>query len=243
MVSNYTSLAYQRAHIDPDEWIPEKGFRYNEDVMERLYHYYQQLYFQNPDHFLWAGLARMTGGQVLYGMRNIVRIAKDPCALTVQITAVARAIFEHMAWQHELYLHDKDLLLQTCAALDFPTEHPYGECWANIASGGAEASSEGNKKLLRNEQLNTIQPYYEAIRSDPYSARYFRFTRFVMRQIHPHHRRFIFSYPFGDVTRFADRWKWIEGDKGMWARWIGCGRSERDRLVGLSNNDIVAHRW
>ena len=211
--------------------------------MEQLYRYYQQLYFRGEGNFLWAGLARMTGGQVLYGMRNIVKLAKDPCALTVHITGVARAIFEHMAWQHEVYLDDPSLLIETCTALNATVEYPYADCWKMILTGNGTAIAEGNRMLLRNEQLNTIQPYYELIRNDAYSARYFWLTRFVMRQIHPHHRRFIFYHPFGDVTRFPDRWKWIEGERGMWATWIACGRKERDRLVALPNEEVVAHRW
>jgi hypothetical protein len=238
----FITISYRNAGIDPDTWQADKGYRANRVILDKLYYYYQQLYFKSPDKFLWAGLARLTGGQVLYGMDNLVRIAKDPCALTVNITGVAKAIFENMAWQHELFLSDPVLLLEACRQLDttHTPQYKYEDCWTTIMNGSA---GEGNKMLLKNEQFNTIQTYYDKIRMDAYSKRYFWFTRFVMRNIHPYHTRFIFRFPLKDVTLFEHRWQWIEGNKGMWATWVNCDRTERDRLVGLSNENVIAHKW
>jgi hypothetical protein len=238
----FITISYRNAGIDPDAWQPGKGYRANRVILDKLYYYYQQLYFKNPGAFLWAGLARLTGGQVLYGMDNLVKIARDPCALTVNIAGVAKAIFENMAWQHELFLFDPRLLINACRELDaiHESKFKYEDCWTTIING---AASEGNKMLLKNEQFNTIQSYYDKIRKDAYSARYFWFTRFVMRNIHPYHNRFIFRHPFGDVTKFKYRWQWIEGNGGMWTTWAGCTRKERDRLVSLSNEDVIRHRW
>ncbi|MCY7330675.1 MAG: hypothetical protein LH618_19135 [Saprospiraceae bacterium] len=241
----YQDLAYQHLGIDPADWQPHVGFRANEPTLQRLYRYYQQLYQQHPQHFLWAGLARLTGGQVLFGMQNAVKIAKDPCVLTQEIVAIAKDIFENLAWQHELFLVDQPLLISVCEILDQHQTHTYkyADCWKKIGSGTYENRCAGNRMLLENEQRNTIQPHYETIRKDAYANRYFRFTRFVMRNIHPHHRRFLLDNPWGDVTRFDDRWQWIGHPRGMWASWVGLAQAERDRLVALSNEDVVAHRW
>lgn len=238
----YIAQSYRNAGIVAADWQPEKGFRANRAIMDKLYYYYQTLYFKNPEQFLWAGLARLTGGQVLFGMDNLVRIAKDPCVLTQQIVDVAKAIFESLAWQHELLLTNPDLLLQVCEKIDAAetAAYPYASCWRTILKG---ESSKGNKMLLHNEQLNTIQTHYDVIKQDRYSARYFTFTRFVMRNIHPHHRRFIFCYPFGDVTKFHWRWKWIEGEKGMWQTWASLPLEERNRLVALDNEAVIQHKW
>lgn len=244
-INAYIQQSYRTAGIAPDEWQPEKGYRAHIPVMHRLYEYYQHLYLQAPQHFYWAGLARMTGGQVMYGMQNICRIAKDPCVLTQNIMSVAKAIFERMGWQHELYLADKEALLHACRQLDTyaPANLSYEQCWLTIMQDTPEAISKGNKMLLENEQHNTIQPYYDAIKKDRYSAAYFRLTRFVMRQIHPYHRRFILNQPLGDVTVFKDRWKWIEGDNGMWHTWCSIAPEERIRLVSLSNDAVIRHKW
>lgn len=244
-INQYISESYTQAKIDEQEWQPEKGFRANLLIMHKLYTYYQQLYLQKPTYFLWAGLARMTGGQVLYGMENICKIAKDPCALTQNIVAVAKQIFERMAWQHELFLKNIPQLLYACEQLDqfAPANSPYKKCWETMLENTVTAICKGNKMVLENEQHHTIQPYYDLIKQDSYSAKYFWFTRFVMRKIHPNHKRFILSQPFGNVTTFADRWKWIEGEKGMWQTWCNTALAEKIRLVGLSNEDVKKHNW
>jgi hypothetical protein len=241
----YIQQSYFSAGIDADTWQPELGFRYNLAVLEKLYDYYQQLYFKNPQQFLWAGLARLTGGQVLYGMKNLTRIAKDPCVLTQGIMAVAKDIFEKMAWQHELFLANKNELQYLCTMLDnsAKTVYAYADCWKMIDAGTQTEIAAGNKMLLRNEQQNTIQPHYDSIKKDAYSARYFWFTRFVMRQIHPYHKRFIFCQPLGNVTTIADRWKWIDGANGMWHTWCNLPHTGRDRLVALDNEAIIYHKW
>lgn len=240
----YTSIAYQRLQVNEMEWRPELGFRACEAILEKLYHYYQAIYLLQPG-FYWAGLARLTGGQVLYGMRNLVKIARDPCVITQEIMATAKDIFDSLAWQHELFLQDPQLLLQTCLQLDQQAKHtyPYHDCWQLVLTNDAAAVAKGNEMLLHNEQLDTIQRHYNNIKKDHYSSRYFWFTRFVMRCIHPYHSRFIVQYPFGDVTRFPDRWQWITNNKGMWPSWVALPEAERTRLVSLSNDAVVKHHW
>ncbi len=243
--SKYIEQAYLSAGIEEAAWQPELGFRQNRSLLDKLYYYYQELYFKSPQQFLWAGLARLTGGQVLFGMGNLTRIAKDPCVLTQQIMAVAKDIFESLAWQHELFLEDKTALTAICNQLDeiAPAANSYSTCWKLIEKNDAVNTAMGNKMLLQNEQQNTIQPYYDTIKKDPYSARYFWFTRFIMRNIHPHHRRFILSQPFGDVTQIKHRWQWIDGSTGMWQTWCNLPQAERDRLVALDNDAVINHRW
>ncbi len=241
----YKKYAYERAGITEAEWMPELGFKANEKTLHLLYKYYQAIYFLQPQKFYWAGLARLTGGQVLYGMNNVIKIAKDPCVLTQQVMSTAKDIFDSIAWQHELFLADKNLLLQTCMQADEMTEHThsYTSCWQSIMKDDAAAVAQGNQMLLHNEQLNTIQQHYELIKKDPYSRKYFWLTKFVMRRIHPYHRRFITQYPFADVTVFNDRWQWITNNKGMWTTWVNILPEQRNRLVALSNEDVMLHKW
>lgn len=241
----YLNLAYERAGIQAQQWQPTLGFQSNALILNRVYQYYQAVYLEKPDKFLWAGLARLTGGQVLFGMNNAVKIARDPCVLTQEIVAVAKDIFESLAWQHELFLQNPEQLIFVCNNLKNSDlqRHNYGDCWQLLLSNTYEHVCLGNNMLLENEQRNTIQPHYETIRKDAYANRYFRFTRFVMRNIHPYHSRFIFDFPLGDVTRFEDRWQWISHKKGMWPSWVGLDQKERDRLVMLSNEAVVAHHW
>jgi hypothetical protein len=241
----FTVIAYQRMGVREADWKPELGFKGSAAILQKLYYYYQAIYLLQPDKFFWAGLARLTGGQVLYGMQNLTRIVKDPSVITQEIMGTAKDIFDSIAWQHELFLADKELLLQTCLAIDTIENHTYSyyECWKLVLTDDPVMIAKGNEMLLHNEQSDTIQKHYDKIKTDPYSRRYFWFTRFVMRCIHPYHPRFILQYPFKDVTRFADRWKWIINEKGMWHTWTALPATEKIRLVSLNNDCVTNHRW
>lgn len=241
----YTRKAYTRLGIDAENWQPELGFKANLPILETLYYAYQSLYFDCPNRFLWAGLARLTGGQVLFGMGNLMKIAKDPCVLSQEIVAIAKDIYDNLAWQHELFLVDSDLLIEVCEQLDLaePATHKYADCWRLIAQNDADSIALGNRMLLENEQHNTVQPHYERIKLDEYSRPFFWFTRFVMRNIHPYHHWFFIDLPFKDVTIFENRWRWISHEKGMWRTWTALSESERSRLIGLSNDAVKKHAW
>jgi hypothetical protein len=241
----YTQKAYARLGIKAENWLPELGFKANLPILEQLYYAYQSYYFDSPKRFLWAGLARLTGGQVLFGMGNLTKIIKDPCVLSQEIVAIAKDIYENLAWQHELFLDDPDLLISVCEELDLTESatHKFADCWRLIQQNNAESIALGNKMLLENEQHNTVQPHYNRIKLDAYSRRYFWFTRFAMRNIHPYHRWFFLDLPFQDVTIFDKRWHWIGHKNGMWDNWTRLPQIERDRLVGLSNEAVVRHNW
>jgi hypothetical protein len=156
-----------------------------------------------------------------------------------------KTFYDNLAWQHELFLDDPDLLISVCEQLDKreTATHKFADCWRLIQQNDAESIALGNKMLLENEQHNTVQPHYNRIKLDAYSRRYFWFTRFAMRNIHPYHRWFFLDLPFQDVTIFEKRWYWIGHKNGMWNNWTGLSQIERDRLVGLSNEAVVRHNW
>jgi hypothetical protein len=165
--------------------------------------------------------------------------------LTCQIVEIAITIFEKLAWQHELYLADKETLLLAAKMLD-ESESPsfsYFQIWQKIMDGDAQDVQKANMDLLYNEQNNTIQLHYDIIRKDRYSAKFLWFTRWTMRNIHPYHNRFIVDVPFKDVTIFKHRWHWISHPKGMWQTWIALSDAERKRLISLPTNDIIIHNW
>lgn len=241
----YTQRAYTRLGISAETWHPKNGFKANRAILESVYYAYQSLYFDAPNHFLWAGLARLTGGQVLFGMNNLTKFIADPCVLTQEIVAVAKDIFDNLAWQHELFLEDKQLLLAVCKEVDKTDTSPnkYADCWQLIQQNDTASIAKGNKKLLENEQHNIVQPHYNRIKLDAYSKPFFYCTRFVMRNIHPYHRWFFADLPFRDVTVFENRWRWISHEKGMWESWTRLSENERSRLVGLSNEAVIRHEW
>ena len=149
----YTAFAYNRLGIEEAYWQPQLGFKANEIILQKLYHYYQAIYLLQPTKFYWAGLARLTGGQVLYGMRKLTKICKDPSVFTQEIMWAAKNIFDSLAWQHELFLVNPTLLLQTCIEIDMEENHSfkYYHCWQLLMSNDEANVAEGNLMLLQNE--------------------------------------------------------------------------------------------
>jgi hypothetical protein len=245
IITQYRRKAYARLGINEKHWHPHLGYKSNAAILYQLYYYYREVYRQQPGKFLWMGLARLTGGQVIYGMRNVIKIAKDPCVLTQQIMQMAKDIFDDIAWQHELFLDSPEQLIKTSACLDKqqPTTHSFEQIWKMITNENPTLISAANCMLLENEQFNTIQHRYEIIRKDNYSRKNLWLTRFVMRNIHPYHKRFFFDLPFRDVTLFPYRWQWISHEQGMWNTWSKLSLQERTRLVLLDNEAVIYHRW
>jgi hypothetical protein len=240
--NQYLNIAYQRAKFNPQDWKPELGFTANETILLKLYEYYQAIYQQQPNKFLWAGLARLTGGQVLWGMKNLCRVAKDPCVITQQMMHIAQEVFDELAWQHEYFLDNAEEFIQYLKVNHF--DERLQEIWMQLLETNDENTiAEINMKLLHYEQFATIQKRYEIMRGDTYCKPFVFLMRFAMRNIHKHHSRFIVDIPFGDVTVFQYRWQWIAQPKGMWDTWTTIGKQERDRLVALSNQQVIAHDW
>jgi hypothetical protein len=239
----YTALAYQNANIEAANWQPQLGFMANEALLLKVYTYYQQLYLKAPDKFLWLGLARLTGGQVLWGMRRLCKLTKDPCAITQHIVHIAKDIFDELAWQHEMYLQDPLALIKYLHTIACTKTYKPAVIWHQVFTGNNSQIAIANMQQLHNEQLSTVQHHYEQIRQDAYSKKYLLLTRFVMRNIHPYHIRFIWAVPFKDVTQFKYRWQWIAAPKGMWATWVAISQAERTRLVSLNNEAVIAHKW
>ncbi len=245
MKETYQQKAYLRLGIKQTDWMPILGFTQNLTFLHKLYYYYQQVYLLQPNLFLWMGLARLTGGQVLWGMSNLIKISKDPSVLTQRIVLAAKDIFENLAWQHEYFLDKPAEFLAYIKELDKINTHKnaYYKAWQLIFTNKKENIAKGNEMLLENEQLNTIQHHYDEIKKDSYAKKYFWFTRFVMRCIHPYHNRFILDFPFEDVTNFKARWKWITHKKGMWISWVATPSHEKIRLISLCNEAIIKHKW
>lgn len=68
---HYTRMALERAGIDPAAWIPERGLDHNQDIVERVYGYYADLYRQHPDQLWWAGMAAMIGPSFYAGFQDL----------------------------------------------------------------------------------------------------------------------------------------------------------------------------
>ena len=243
----YTLQAYKHAFGSKDvAWEPLNGYEANRARILQLYDYYRDTFKMRPEQFLWAGLGRMAGGAVVGGLDLFATFPTlDPGFLTTTMVQIGKEIFLDLAWQHEAFLADPANAMQLVREHDIrhAAKVSYAAAWEKIVSGIAEAVAEGNKMLLENEQFSIIQPYYNQLRRNIDSAWFARHIRAFTGNIHPYHRDFLTAFPLGDVTLYADRWQWITETDGMWEKWIIMPPEERERLVSLSMDELIQHRW
>lgn len=62
---------YRRAGIDPAKWLPAKGLPYNDENARKGWEFYARLFDSDPQHFLWAGMAKLAGGSFYGGFQDI----------------------------------------------------------------------------------------------------------------------------------------------------------------------------
>jgi uncharacterized protein YukE len=75
-----------------------------------------------------------------------------------------KSIFDDLAWQHEAYLMGGLPMMQQLRSQNLINTSTLG-AWQDIASGDPDAVERGNMALLRREQFDVIQPYYNEMRN------------------------------------------------------------------------------
>ena len=247
-VADWKRRALAAAGIDPAKWDPDAGFTFNKSVVERVYAYYTGLFNQN-ENLLWAGMAKLAGGEV-YRALAVTQTTMEAAAMTADQVPTAdiliayasmvqvrllfgqRAIFDDLAWQHQAFV---EAGLPALAALAVPLD-----AWRDIASRDPGLVRRGNKALLRREQEVVLAPFYAAIRDirdfDQIPERMSAEARSPV----PGGKPFREVVPGGDLTVFADRWKWIEADMLPVYERLAPGR--RRQLVNTPLADLAARR-
>jgi hypothetical protein len=81
IAGKYIKQTYLLAGIEEAAWKPELGFRHNRSLLDKLYYYYQELYFKNPQQFLWAGLQGLPGGRCFLVWITLPVLQKTPVYL------------------------------------------------------------------------------------------------------------------------------------------------------------------
>ena len=208
----------------------------NQDILRRIYGYYEQVFRHNPARLKWAGMAKMAGGAVWGGLGAAVKgrvlvpgIGADRTSkvLEEQLVQMNRDIFLDMAWQHEAYIHggmEEMKRLARLGELDPQTLH----AWKLIHLGDAGSVAEGNKILLRREQEMILADGYRRLQGLGIPGPMAYLTRSPV----PGGVDFLEHNRLGYLERFADRWNWIEQD--MYPKWVGLPVSRQLELVSRS---------
>lgn len=249
-VTDWLQRALQAAGIDPAKWQPVKKFRHNRPIVERVYSYYMGLFNRN-ENLMWAGMAKLAGGTVFRALLDTQFLieakisAGNPTIaggfeigtlgeLQMRLIEAQRSIFEDLAWQHQAFVE---------AGLPELVAHPGVpvDAWRDIASGDAARVRNGNKALLRREQEVILAPFYQAVRD-------MKDFDLVPRQMSekaespiPDGKPFRVVVPGGDITVFADRWKWIETD--MLPAYLRLTPERRRQLVKHPLIDLAKRNW
>ncbi len=171
-------MALRQARIDVREWQPQEGFVANRDTVVKVYDYYRSLFVDRPE-LRWAGMARLAGAPVYAGLQDTSftpDVFSGPAFVERQLLEMQKAIFEDLAWQHELYRHQGiEGIRAVYAGFSFMfsdagprNREVVGDtrmlpAWEDIASGDESRIRRGNLILVTREQDAVLQPYYDDI--------------------------------------------------------------------------------
>jgi hypothetical protein len=210
------------AGLDMKTWVPSAGFQANRENVKKVYAYYTALYNQNHN-LLWAGMAKLAGGTVYGGLQTglVVKVAAGVAGGTIgqgqaqfvenKLVAMQQDIFMDLAWQHQAYIERGICELDTAYRRGDISKDNF-QFWLDIDSGYPQQVWRGNKALLHQEQFNVLDPTYRQIRGGllggPTAWMLSRMTESPI----PGGKPFSEVVPGGDVTKFQDRWQWIETD-------------------------------
>ena len=143
--------------------------------VQAIYYYYQQLFKQMPDKFMWAGMAKTAAAPIYAGMSDLTTWAQVQDAVPFQAYGTAthimvrglllggqKKIFEDKAWAHRAYMASGRWALdwvetQNRTATNF-------DAWRSLYSGIEETDqskiNNANRDLLLREQRDVVQSSY-----------------------------------------------------------------------------------
>ena len=201
-----------------------------------MYAYYAALY-EADARLKWAAMAKLAGGEVFRGFRDQIVPAEDFGAmllkadpddhplvflaggayvaysgsLDIRLMQMQQAIFYDLAWQHQAYREGGIAALREAQARgELSTE--LLDAWSKINSGDPAQVDAGNRALLRREQETVLQPFYKLIQDIPDNDSIPESMSEEARSPIPGGKKFQEVVEDGDITTFADRWKWLEKD-------------------------------
>jgi hypothetical protein len=186
------------------------------------------------------GDAEISVGELIGGAYQLYAGSMDIVLMQMQ-----QAIFMDLAWQHQAYREGGIKALAAASARGELDKDAFA-AWQEIDSGESSRVNKGNVVLLKREQFNTLQGsgkggYYKQIQDIPDNDIIPETMSEQAKSPIPRGKPFAQVVPGGDITKFEDRWKWLEQD--MIPAFERLDPAELQRLVkksleGLANRQF-----
>ena len=225
----------------------------NRIYVQCVYGYYQELYDEKSNDFLWPGLAKLAGAPVYAGLSDMQwGIVSSPaltglnalapgltiaeCLLLQDALLVGNDdIYSDMAWQFRAYQasgvwamrYVSDNHLDVASTLDRPIDE---SDWENIFQGDATSNSSlilsANFLLTQREQQFAVQPAWDQIANVPFGT--FLFDHLAVSPVDKaNDASFETVVPGGNITIFDNnRWLWVsDPTMGIWHDYTGLSPS------------------
>lgn len=238
---------------------PAVPFMTNKAYIQNVYAYYEYIYLQKPDQFMWPGLAKMAGGPVYGAMvdaehyRGPVPPWWDPAQI---LAAAARNavsdyfqttlmkgnydIFDDLAWQFRAYQASGIWALRhiDVKGLGGPAIRPFeigpwNQMWQGEYSPSVSLVQAANYALTRREQEFIVQPAWTIFSNGFIGLEYL--LGVLAESPLPGGEDFTTVVGLTrDITLFSDRWTWLDSPgNGIWADWTGLSTAGRTGLVTI----------
>jgi len=144
--------------------------------VQAIYYYYQQLFKQMPEKFMWAGMAKTASASIYAGMSDLTTWAQVQDGVPFQEYGTAthimvrglllggqKKIFEDMGWAHRAYIGSGRWALDWVDqnTIQKPTDFAaWRDLYEGIESSNQNKINIANRDLLLREQRDVVQSSY-----------------------------------------------------------------------------------
>jgi hypothetical protein len=221
------------------------------------------MFMSEPATLLWSGLSKLAGAPVYAGLSDaewgrtvsLGLLSGEIDVLQNALMTINIDIMSDMAWQYRAYLASGIWALRYVAEDDVRGDAsmfrptliplnlvPWEDLWRAEYSGESSGVALANWDLLRREQEFIAQPGWNLIGEVSLLPGLPEWLLSVLSESPvpdgKPFRQVVGS--LGDVTKFSQRWGWIDAPDGIWSDWLAMPPGARSTEVQRHLKDRAA---